>query len=274
MLIAQMTDLHALPPGQLLDGVDTNSMLEQAIEHLNRLRPAPDVVLVTGDLVEGGCEKSYRTLRGALDRLEHPYHVIVGNHDRRQRLRRVFHDHDYLPSKGFVQYTLEDYPVRLVALDTLDDGRGGGRLCPERLAWLESTLGDAPDRPTLLFMHHPPFETGIGWMDKAAFIGEEAFTALLARCPQVRRVICGHLHRAINTVLGGVHVSVAPSTCYQVHLDLTPKASPHIVMEPPACYLHVWNGSSFVTHESFIAGVPAPIDLTKPAQLAAPISAA
>jgi len=264
MIIAQISDLHAVPPGERLDGVDTNAMIEQAVCHLNGLVPAPGVVLVTGDLAEGGCEASYLSLRRALDRLEAPYYVIAGNHDRRDALRTAFHDHVYLPRDGFLQYAIETYPLRLVALDTLDEGRGGGRLCDRRLEWVDETLAAQPESPTLLFMHHPPFETGIGWMDKSAFVGGEAFERLLERHRQVRRVICGHLHRAITTTLGATTVSVVPSTCYQVHLNLAPAATPHIVMEPPACHLHVWTGSRLMTHESFIAGMPSPIDLSKP----------
>lgn len=264
MLIAQITDIHALPAGGTLNGLDSNTMLSNAVEHLDGLLPLPDVVLVTGDLVESGEEKAYRQLRCALEKLRIPYYLIVGNHDCRKHLRAVFRETSYLPAAGFVQYAVEQYPVRLLGLDTLDDGRGGGRLCPERLSWLDETLAEAPERPTMLFMHHPPFETGIAWMDKSFFVGGAEFKALLGRHRQVERVICGHLHRSISTTFGDVLVTVAPSTCYQVHLDLEPSASPHIIREPPACHLHMWNGSAFITHESLIDFPTAPIDLSKP----------
>ena len=51
MLLAQISDLHVMPKGQLAYGrVDTAPMLRDAIEHLNRLDPQPDAVLITGDL--------------------------------------------------------------------------------------------------------------------------------------------------------------------------------------------------------------------------------
>ncbi|MFX8389412.1 hypothetical protein ABTL55_19310, partial [Acinetobacter baumannii] len=87
-----------------------------------------------------------------------------GNHDARDALREVFPDHAYLPKTGFLQYTVEGLPVRLVALDTLMPGKGYGVLGAERLDWLEARLGES-DRTTILFMHHPPFECGVDAFD-------------------------------------------------------------------------------------------------------------
>ena len=55
MLLAQISDLHVMPKGELAYGrVDTASMLRNAIEQLNRLGAEPDVVLITGDLAGKG----------------------------------------------------------------------------------------------------------------------------------------------------------------------------------------------------------------------------
>jgi len=263
MLIAQITDLHALPPGQCLDGLDTNALFGRALRCLTRLEPAPDLVLITGDLAEGGTEQSYEKLEEALAMLDAPYFLAVGNHDRREAVRRVFSGLPYMPKSGPIQYTVEDYPVRLVSVDTLDEGRGGGCLCSERIAWLDGELARRPETPTLLFMHHPPFTSGIDWMDASRFRGVEPLAGLLRRHRQVRRIVCGHLHRPILSDFAGIPVSVAPSTCYQVHLDLAPAAPPHIVLEPPACHLHLWDECRFVTHEHLIASNALPICLRK-----------
>ena len=265
MIIAQLTDLHVLPAGERLDGVDTNAMLRSAIAHLNALVPAPDVVVISGDLVEKGNCAAYDELRRILGGLRLPWYLAVGNHDCRRSLVECLGADSYLPFTGFVHYAVDTFPVRLVAADTLFEGRGGGQLCPARLAWLDRTLAARPEAPTLIFMHHPPFDSGIAWMDAGGFEGAAEFEALARRHPQVKRIVCGHLHRPIDSVVGGIHVSVAPSTCYQVHLDLSPAASPHIIMEPPACHLHRWDGTRFVTHVSYIAPTCAPIDLGKTA---------
>ncbi len=264
MLIAQITDFHVAPtPSSAKGGLDTNRMLTDAIEHVNGLDPRPDVVLATGDLTEGGSVEAYARLREILAKLEPRVLLIPGNHDSRANLIGAFPDHDYLPQQGFLHYTVDDYPVRLVALDTTLPGRSEGRLCPERLAWLDARLMEQRERPTLIFMHHPPFETGIWWMDASGLGGARGFREVLARHPQVARVICGHLHRAIQAAWGHTVVSVAPSTCYQVHLDLVPESRPHAVLEPPACQLHHWTGEFFVSHTSYVNWSSPPIDLSQ-----------
>src|SRR5216684_2212730 len=137
MLIAQISDMHVKAEGELLYGrIDTAGFLERAVAHVRALDPRPDVVLATGDLVEGGKPEEYARLRRLLAPLDMPVHLIPGNHDARDALREVFTDHAYLPPTGFLHYTIETLPVRLIALDTLVPGKGYGALCGERLAAL------------------------------------------------------------------------------------------------------------------------------------------
>ena len=141
--------------------------------------------VATGDLVDAGTEAEYAYLRALLAPLDMPVYVIPGNHDARDALRSAFADDGYLPAKGpFLQYAIEDFPVRILALDTLVPGAPGGRLCAERLAWLEARLAEAPQRPTVILMHHPPFETGILHMDAMNCAGGEALGQVIARHPQ------------------------------------------------------------------------------------------
>ena len=51
--LVQLTDTHILEPGKLLYGkVDTAAHLADAVEQVNRMSPQPDLVMITGDLVE------------------------------------------------------------------------------------------------------------------------------------------------------------------------------------------------------------------------------
>lgn len=264
MIIAQLTDTHVLPEGQKLGNqIDTNAQLEAAVSQLNRLSTPADVVLVTGDLADDGDGESYAALRERLAALDCPVYLIPGNHDRRRTLVEAFPDHAYLPQAGFLQYAIPDHAVRLIALDTLVEGQDGGALCGERLAWLDAALAAAPDRPALVLMHHPPFQSGIGWMDSMGLSGASGLRDVLGGHPQVRLVVCGHVHRPFHSVLGCVPVAVAPSTAWQVHLDLAPGARPHAALEPAATFLHVWNGEAFVTHTSFVIPGAKPIPLAE-----------
>ena len=261
MIIAQISDMHIRPPGRLAyRQVDTAAFLARAVDHLSRMVPRSDLALATGDLVDAGSPAEYRHLRELLAPLPMPVYLIPGNHDSREALAAVFTDHDYLPRDGgFQQYVVERYPVRLIALDTLLPGKGSGLLCEERLAWLAARLAEAPDRPTIIFMHHPPFATGIGHMDQLGLEGAEAMGAVVARHPRVERVLCGHLHRPIQVRWHGTVVSTAPSTAHQVVLDLRDDAPSAFTMEPPACLIHLWRpDTGLVTHTSYIGHFAGP----------------
>lgn len=253
MLIAQLTDPHVTRPGhRLLGRIDTATMLADAVAAVRALATPPDVVLLTGDLVDAGRPEEYGLLREILAPLTIPVLPVPGNHDERGALAAAFADLPWLPRDGgFVQYVVEDWPVRLVAVDTVDPGAVGGRLCAERLAWLDARLSEQPRRPTVLFLHHPPFLSGIARMDAYGFEGMEAFAAVVRRHPQVERALCGHMHRPIQTRWAGALASTAPSTAHQVALDLGDgKADAlRLVLEPPGFQLHLWrDGAGMVSH--------------------------
>lgn len=257
MLIAQISDLHIKRDGKLAYGrVDTAAFLRRCVAHLNTLDPKPDAVLITGDLVDFGRVEEYQYLRPLLDALTMPYYLCIGNHDGREALREVFPDHTYLRQHPhFVQYALELGPLRLVVADTQDPPHGGGRLCDERLQWLAQTLDQASPMPTLLAMHHPPFICGIEHMDVQNLAAPDAakLAEIVARHPEIERVLCGHVHRPIQTRFAGTIASICPSPAHQVALDLRENGPSRYVLEPPAFQLHRYTPQDgLVTHMGFI----------------------
>lgn len=260
MLIVQITDMHLKREGELLYGrIDTTGYLERTVAHVNALDPRPDVALVTGDLVDGGKPEEYANLRRVLSQLAMPFYLIPGNHDARDPLREAFADHAWLPRAGFLQYVVEDLPLRLIALDTLVPGKSWGALCAERLDWLEARLGES-DRPTLLFMHHPPFACGIEVMDGMRLNeGGERLAELVRGHGNVERVLCGHVHRPIQVRWAGTMASIAPGTAHQVLLDLRDAAKLSLAMDPPGVALHLWRpATGLVTHTSYVGAHEGP----------------
>ena len=261
MLIAQLSDIHLRPEGELLfDRIDTASYLERAVAHVMRLDPRPDIAIMTGDLVEAGKPEEYANLRRLIAPLPMPVYVIPGNHDAREPLRAAFADKGYFPASGFLQYAVEGWPIRLIALDTLVEGKGHGELCAERLAWLEARLGEQPDKPTMLFMHHPPFDCGIETFDKSRLLdGGDRLPALVRRHGNIERATCGHVHRPIQVRWAGTMASIAPSTAHQATLDLHEHSRLTMMMEPPAIALHQWRpNTGLVTHVSYIGDFDGP----------------
>ena len=256
MIVAQITDLHVVAKDRLLQGViPTNTQLAEAVAHINSLDPRPDVVIASGDLTDHGLAEEYDLLREILANLIPPVFVIPGNHDRRESLLTAFADEDYMPPRDapFVNYAIETFPLRLIGLDTTVSEHNHGMMCERRLRWLDETLSARCDSPTLIFMHHPPFRTGVQWMDAAGLHGGRMMEAVVRRHRQVVRVACGHIHRPIHVGWGGTIASVSPSTCFQAALNLTGRGGFEITMEPRAVQLHVWDeGYGVISHVSYI----------------------
>jgi 3',5'-cyclic-AMP phosphodiesterase len=261
MLIAQISDTHIRPENVLYQGVaDSNAMFSAALAHLNALDPRPDLVLLSGDVVDAGTPAEYAHARRLLAALEIPLLVIPGNHDERAAFRAAFHDHAYLPAQGPLHYIAGGHgPVRIVALDVTLPGRHHGAADAAALAWLDQALAREPARPTIVMMHQPPFACGIAYMDKYWCEGGEALAALLRRYPAVERLVCGHVHRSMQLRFGGTVLCTAPSTTTAIALRLQPEAAPASYMEPPACLLHHWTpATGIVTHVSFIGAFAGP----------------
>jgi Icc protein len=268
MILAQISDLHLKPQRRLAYGVvDTAGMLERCVAQIMALKQRPDAVIATGDLVDLGRPEEYGLLREILAPLTMPVYLLPGNHDERGALRASFPDHGYLRQWApFVQYAIEDHDLRLVALDTVIPGQGGGELCAERLDWLDRTLAQS-DRPTVVALHHPPFATGIGHMDRIALANTAGLAEVIGRHPQVERVIAGHLHRPIQCRFAGTVASVCPSPAHQVALDLSTEAPDHFVMEPPAFQLHAQTASGLVTHTAYVGKFAGPFPFREDGRL-------
>ena len=252
MMIAQITDLHVRPRGKVAyERVDTNTMLEAAVAAIEALPRKPDLMIATGDLTDCGLAEEYEVLRDILGPLSMPAYLVPGNHDRRAELFAEFGPDGYLRNDdGFLHYAIEGHDVRLIGLDSVVPGHGHGEMCAARLAWLEGKLGQERKRPTMIFMHHPPFGTGLADMDRINCRNGASMAAVLRRFDNIERVVCGHHHRPITVRWGGTIGSVAPSTAHQVTLDLEVDGGPSsFTMEPPGFHLHIWSkDTGLVTH--------------------------
>jgi len=258
MRIAQITDLHiGFEPANPQE--QNSRRLAAVLSRLADLRP--DLVLATGDLTERGDRESYWQLRIILEASGLPVRLLLGNHDRRDAFATVFPEaRDGL---GFVQWALDLGALRIVAIDTLEEGRHSGAFCAARATWLDGTLAAAPDTPTLLALHHPPLETGIGWMTTPRGAPwTRRLAAVLERHPQVKLLVAGHIHRAIAATFAGRPLFVCPASAPQLALDLAPLADapdgrPMVMEEPPAFALHLWDGEGFVSHIGLADGARA-----------------
>ena len=205
MLIAQISDTHMLPPGEIAYGVaDTEAALRRAVRAVNEAKP--DVVIHTGDFAHHGAPEAYALALDILKDLEAPLYAIPGNHDDRANMRAAFRDFDWMPEKdtpeAFIHYVFDAGPLSVIALDSVIPGEGGGTLCEARLAWLGDALEAARGRPTIVALHHPPFPSGLDGFSKFGLANADRLAATIKAAPHVVRVICGHNHRTITGVCG------------------------------------------------------------------------
>jgi 3',5'-cyclic-AMP phosphodiesterase len=254
MRIVQLSDPHVRIPGDPLAGrVETLPYLERAISAVERLRPRPDLVLLTGDVVDTGTAAEYRLARTALERLTLPLFLLPGNHDERGGCRE--HLGAWLGevrADDSLAYLVDRFPVRVVALDSVIPGRGEGRLGSDQLEWLSRQLAAGRERPALLALHHPPFEVGIGFMDRLGLTDSEELARVIAGYPQVIGVVAGHVHRTVLGRVGPAVALTAPSTAHQIPLDLTPDGPETFVFEPPGYLLHEWTGKMMRSHHAYV----------------------
>ncbi len=259
MLIAQLTDTHILEVDTDEEHyVDNNGRLAQAVASINAESPRPDVVLATGDLTNDGRPGEQAELMRLLGGLEMPVLALPGNHDSRDLMRASF-DQPWA-ADSHLSWSVDVGELRIIGLDTQLPGAVGGLFDAEREAWLASALADAAaaGRPTLLAMHHPPFPTGIVWMDEGCLPGAERFEALIRANPQVGRILCGHIHRPVQSVVGGVLATVGLSTVHHVALNLRTDSTVELIRDPAGYQLHRFEGGRWVSHTRYIDTDEAP----------------
>jgi len=252
MIIAQISDTHILARDSgSPEGASRARDLGRCVADINR--QTPDAVIYTGDMVQHGRPEEYDHLREILAPLTAPLYPIPGNRDAGHALRAAFGDHAHLAQTNrFLHYAVEDYPLRLIALDSTAAGERKGVFCDQRVAWLEETLGQEPDKPTVLFIHHPPFDI------EDHYVGgyrrpQEAkdLAAVVSRHPQVVRLLCGHVHCPTHRSWAGTIATTMPSIAVDVRKGVDESA----VENRPLYLLHRWSeDEGLVSHTRVVTG--------------------
>lgn len=239
-ILAQISDTHVRAD----DAGAAARQLKRALAGARAYRA--DVILITGDLVNDARADEYAVFAEAIADPPAPLYVLPGNHDDRTLMRAALPRHGYLHAGAPLNFVIEDFPVRLVAVDQIVPGETHGLLTAETADWLDRTLAAAPDKPTVVALHHPPFPTHDPLFDTIGLHGAELFGAVIARHAQVTRVICGHHHRVAVGQAGHAPVVIAPSTSWAYGLALHPDqpVAPK-TDEQPGWMLHAWSPAGF-----------------------------
>jgi Icc protein len=271
LTIAHITDLHITSAKDPVNHARHENRLRQVLDAIHALKPQPAAIVATGDLVHNGEAEEYAELKRIFANTRIPILVGVGNHDRREAFRAAF---PAAPAdeNGFVQYASNIGGVRLVVVDTLEEGQNRGAFCGARAAWLRHALDEAPDTPTIVAIHHPPVRSGIQWMEDPS--PEDDWVVRLRESLAGRRqiigVIAGHLHRAFHASFAGHIVSVSAATGIEVTLDLRaidrhrPDGRELLNEEPPGFSLLLWDEGQLTTHVCVAGNFPAAVHFKAP----------
>jgi len=219
MIIAQISDTHIDPDSP--NGATRLRDLACCVEDINRLDPLPDVVIHTGDLTQHGRPAEYEAARRIFGALRCPLHVAAGNRDNRAAIRAAFPADGYLlPDTPFAQYRVETFAVRLIAVDTLSESSNRGDFCQIRADNLRFALAEDTTKPTVIFMHHPPFEVRESDypIQFESWESVERMRRALDAQRHVVGIFCGHTHRNAAGMVGAVSVSSMPSVAVDLRL--------------------------------------------------------
>jgi 3',5'-cyclic-AMP phosphodiesterase len=254
MIIAQISDTHLA-----LDTPDADQRIRDfalTVADINALDPAPDAIVHTGDIVHNGRQDEYARAAAILADARAPVYVLAGNKDNRANLREAFSARGYLaPDSDFINYAIDDYPVRLIALDTLSSASNKGDFCPIRVGRFIDLINAETTKPIAVFTHHPPFEVTVG-PDPFHFETPEIMARLrrvLQRSGRVVAVFSGHVHRAATGHVAGIPATVMP--CIATTLRRGEYPAP--MRERPVYQIHrfdpVWG---FVSETRIVGTVP------------------
>lgn len=242
MLLAHISDFHVFSdqPETRLVRPDVAAVARKVVEDMARFAPGLDGVLFTGDLTDTGTERDYALLKDILSPLQMPIFVVPGNHDRRAAFRSAFASLLPFGDGRFLNYEARFAGVRVLALDTLVEGRGDGALEDESLDWLRARLFPARSEPTLVLLHHPPFPSGIASLDRASLTrGGEELASMIAAYEGPLMLFAGHIHRPYKAMWKGAYCAVAGSPAFQMGLDLAADDhEPPCVSEPYAYFVY------------------------------------
>ncbi len=211
ILIVQISDFHLLTDfRQTMMGINTEESFLAVLEVARQAYQDIALFLMTGDLAQEPTIATYQRLRGHLGALPVPCCCLPGNHDDPELIRRALVGDNIVFQ---TQVLLDGW--QLVCLDSTVPQEPGGYLAPEQLALLEAKLVEQPARYTLVCLHHSPLPTGSPWLDTMKLANAKDLFALLERFPQVKGVVYGHIHQAMDVKRRGVRFLGGPSTCFQ-----------------------------------------------------------
>lgn len=232
--------------GPRADGLDAGAMLRRALADVERY--APDAIIATGDLVNDARADEYAVLAEILGAVDTPVYLVPGNHDDRALLREALPKSFANAGAADLSYVVDGFALRLICVDQTTNSVAGD-FTPQLAHWLDKQLAQAPHKPTIVALHHPPFLTHDRLFDRIGLQNADRFADIIAKHSQVVRILCGHHHRSVIGQVAHAPVICAPSTAWGFGLALREDQEVARKRPEPGWALHVWrDGAGVATH--------------------------
>lgn len=214
--------------------------LGRIAEEILRGGARPSGVLINGDLAfDDGNAADYVTFLNQCKPLREgglPLHLLLGNHDHRERFGQALKGqdraaHEKAPQQAPEQENpplpsdataldrhvevIEAERANLFLLDSLDEtDKAPGRLGDKQIAWLAKALDKRRAKPAVIFVHHNPNPAGADPAKFGGLIDTDPLFAQLEPRKQVKCVVFGHTHVWGASERAGIHLVNLPPSAY------------------------------------------------------------
>ncbi len=220
MRIAHISDSHIIEPNVDKIGYERLLNLEKCIIDINSLSPPPDLVIHTGDITHNGKKKEFELAYKILKKIKYPFYLTPGNKDKSNNFISFMNANNLINIVGsYAIYSVNLFPIQFISFDTVDCESKMGLINKEKLLLLKKELEKNPNKPTIIFMHHPPFKFNIGNKNYNEFTTNDAIfnlKTLLLKFPLIYKIISGHIHRNHESKINNTECNTVPS----IALDL------------------------------------------------------
>lgn len=210
--ILQVTDTHLFADtAHTLLGINTHQSYHAVLDAILEQNQPIDLIVATGDLVQDQSPQAYQHFVQGINRISAPCVWLPGNHDYQPAMVRVLKVEGISCEKEI----LIGDEWQILMLDSQLQDVPHGELSEQQLEWMKSCLDKQPQRTTVIMLHHHPLPSGCTWLDQHSLRNSHTLADYLKGYPQVKAMLCGHIHQEMDENWHGIRLLATPSTCVQ-----------------------------------------------------------
>lgn len=208
--LLQITDCHlGTEKGEKLLGLDADESLVYVLQQIANDYPDVDALVCSGDLSNDGDSLApYQRLSEYLPK-DIKQLWLPGNHDNNALMQQAMP----VSQQYLGDYALGQWHITL--LDSSIPNEVPGSISADELQRALDTLQKHPNKHHMVFMHHHLKPIGCAWLDGQVVNNAKQVLIALAAYPQLKAIVCGHVHQDNQQQFEHIQLYTTPSTCIQ-----------------------------------------------------------